>query len=71
MTRITIDDFVKATHSIYKSTVLAFKRARQLNDEGHAPTIEAKGEKITTIAIKEVILSNVIPCESKEFKVEE
>ncbi|HHH84720.1 MAG TPA: DNA-directed RNA polymerase subunit omega [Firmicutes bacterium] len=71
MVRITIEDFVKATHSVYRSTVLAFKRARQLNDEGHAPTIEAKGDKITTLAIKEVILGNVIPCESKEFKVEE
>ncbi|GEM_PF-1780825 len=71
MNKITIEDFVKATGSVYRSTVLAFRRARQLSDDGHAPTLDPRGDKITTVAIREVINGKVIPCVSKELKVEE
>lgn len=71
MVKVTIEDFIESTGSIYKSTVLAFKRAKQLSEESRTPTIDVKeGEKITTIAIKEVILKTVIPCESKEMPLE-
>ncbi len=71
MIRITIEDFVKSTDSVYRSTVLAFRRARQISDEGYDPSADPRGDKITTMAIKEVISGKVIPCISKELKVEE
>ncbi|TYB31241.1 MAG: DNA-directed RNA polymerase subunit omega [Candidatus Mcinerneyibacterium aminivorans] len=71
MEEISIEKFIEATGSIYASTVLAFKKAKQLGDEGYAPTIDAEGEKVTTIAIKEVADKKVVPGKGQKIKVEE
>ena len=70
MAKVTIEDFYKATGSVTKSTILAFKRAKQLSDEGCEPTIDPKDDKETVIAIKEVILGKVIPIKREEIKVD-
>ncbi|HMA69013.1 MAG TPA: DNA-directed RNA polymerase subunit omega [Candidatus Mcinerneyibacterium sp.] len=68
--KIEIEKFIEATGGIYSSTVLAFKRARQLADGGYAPVIESEGEKVTTIAIKEVAEKKVISSKKSKKKEE-
>ncbi len=70
MAKITIEDFYKATGSVTKSTVLAFKRAKQLSDEGWEPTIEVKGNKETIVAILEVIQKKIIAVKREDIKVD-
>lgn len=70
MVKITIEDFFKATGSVTKSTVLAFKRAKQLSDEGWEPTLDVRGHKETLIAVLEVINKKIIPVEREDIKVD-
>lgn len=71
MEEISLEKFIEATGSIYASTVLACKRAKQLGDGGYAPTIDAEGAKVTTIAIKEVAEKKVVPGKGQKIKVED
>lgn len=72
MDKIEIEKFIEATGEIYSSTVLAFKRARQLTDEGRKPTINVEeNEKDTTIAIKEVAKGKVVSSKDNNIEVEE
>jgi DNA-directed RNA polymerase subunit omega len=53
MARITIEDCIKAVPNRFELTLAAALRARQISS-GHAPLVDAKRDKSTVIALREM-----------------
>jgi DNA-directed RNA polymerase subunit omega len=53
MARITIEDCLKHVPNRFELTLAAALRARQLSS-GHAPLVEARKDKSTVIALREM-----------------
>jgi DNA-directed RNA polymerase subunit omega len=53
MARITIEDCIKVVPNRFELTLAAALRARQISS-GHAPLVDAKRDKSTVIALREM-----------------
>jgi DNA-directed RNA polymerase subunit omega len=58
MARITIEDCLKAVPNRFELTLSAALRARQISS-GHTPLIEARRDKPTVIALRELAAKKV------------
>lgn len=53
MLYVSLEDLLKKVDSVFKLTVLAARRAQQLN-EGAAKLVETGASKISTVALEEI-----------------
>ncbi len=59
MIEIKIDDLLSSSDSIFKLTVLAGKRAQELNQGANKLVETPHNEKVTSTALKEIMLKKV------------
>ncbi|MEA3369053.1 MAG: DNA-directed RNA polymerase subunit omega [Candidatus Ratteibacteria bacterium] len=58
MLYMPMEDLFKKVDSIFKLTVLAARRAQQLND-GAAKLVESDASKISTVALEEIMQGKI------------
>ena len=58
MLYVSMEDLLKKVDSVFKLTVLAARRAQQLND-GAAKLVESEASKISTVALEEIVQGKI------------
>ena len=61
------DESLRKFSGAYRLSVVAFKRAKEII-EGAKPLVEAKGEKLTSIVLNEIVSGKVSEANEQETK---